>query len=124
MTEPTPELLAAVMTPGTPVRRVTPHFIPNTRGLHTTENPNLMCGIGLIARYPDRLQDPDWEAAKRIMARLAHRGPDGAGEWMDPAGHLFLGHRRLAVIDPSELAAQPFVWPETGLVLVFNGEIY
>lgn len=39
-------------------------------------------------------------------------------------GHLGLGHTRLAIIDLSPLGQQPMVHPETGAMLVFNGEIY
>jgi asparagine synthase (glutamine-hydrolysing) len=71
----------------------------------------------------------DWDAAaeeavvRRMSERLAHRGPDGSGEWRDPDGLAVLGHRRLAVLDTSERAHQPMVH-SSGLVLVFNGEVY
>lgn len=53
---------------------------------------------------------------------LAHRGPDGRGCWLHPAGFLGLGHRRLSIID---LAAghQPMS-DGHGLTITFNGEIY
>ena len=54
--------------------------------------------------------------------RLAPRGPDGLGVWA--AGRVALGHRRLAIIDLSDAAAQPMVDPELGLTVVFNGCIY
>lgn len=53
---------------------------------------------------------------------LAHRGPDGEGEFID-AG-LALGHRRLSIIDLSDAGAQPMFNEDGNLVLVFNGEIY
>ena len=63
------------------------------------------------------------------MARaLDHRGPDASGVY--PIAHAggrpagVLAHTRLKVIDLSEAAAQPFVDPETGVALVFNGELY
>jgi asparagine synthase (glutamine-hydrolysing) len=52
---------------------------------------------------------------------LAHRGPDGAGAYVD--GALGLGHRRLAVIDTSDAGRQPMTDGE-GLWITFNGEIY
>jgi asparagine synthase (glutamine-hydrolysing) len=53
---------------------------------------------------------------------LAHRGPDGEGVWND--GPVALGHRRLAVIDLSQAAAQPLANEDGSVRVVFNGEIY
>ena len=75
-----------------------------------------MCGIaGFI------MQDApaDEAALARMLARIAHRGPDGEGRYVQ--GRAALGHRRLAVIDPAG-GAQPMV--DGDLVLIFNGEIY
>lgn len=77
-----------------------------------------MCGIAGIAG--DLV--PDSEAVLPVIVRaLAHRGPDGEGVWFGPAIHL--GHRRLAVIDTTDAAAQP-MQGASGSVIVFNGEIY
>lgn len=54
------------------------------------------------------------------LALIAHRGPDGDG-WAEIDGAC-LGHTRLAIQDPSALAAQPFVWGST--TLTYNGEAY
>ncbi|AVM75573.1 Asparagine synthetase [glutamine-hydrolyzing] 1 [Magnetospirillum gryphiswaldense MSR-1] len=56
-----------------------------------------------------------------MTTALAHRGPDGQGQWLDD--RVALGHRRLSVIDLSDHASQPMIGP-SGAVLVFNGEIY
>src|SRR5262245_54039242 len=53
---------------------------------------------------------------------MAHRGPDGAGIW--DAGHVVFAHRRLAVIDPTPAAAQPFLSRDGRNALVYNGELY
>jgi asparagine synthase (glutamine-hydrolysing) len=59
----------------------------------------------------------------RMTSALVHRGPDGEGRWLDEAQHVFLGHRRLAIVD-IEGGEQP-MWNEDGQVgVVFNGEIY
>lgn len=81
-----------------------------------------MCGfLGCVS-----LRVPIKEKERNIMRRgaigLAHRGPDGAGEWFDE--HAFLAHRRLKIIDLSDQAAQPFVAADERYVMVFNGEIY
>ena len=57
-----------------------------------------------------------------MLARVAHRGPDGSGTAMLPYGGMF-GHLRLSIIDPAG-GAQP-MWSQDGRsVLVFNGEIF
>ena len=53
---------------------------------------------------------------------LAHRGPDGAGTWVE--GPVGLGHRRLAIIDLSESGRQPMQAAEGRTWITFNGEIY
>ena len=58
------------------------------------------------------------------MSRLiAHRGPDGQGEWLDPDMRTGLAHRRLAIIDLSPAAAQPMAGPNQ-TTITYNGEIY
>ena len=65
---------------------------------------------------------PDRAALERMHAALAPRGPDGEGIWLD--GTAGMVHRRLAIIDLSELGAQPMRDDELGLAVVFNGCIY
>jgi asparagine synthase (glutamine-hydrolysing) len=83
-----------------------------------------MCGIaGAIV---DSRGAFDRAALGRMLESMAHRGPDGDGaaELAAPGGRrVFLGHVRLAIIDP-EGAAQPMADTEAGLTLTFNGEIY
>jgi asparagine synthase (glutamine-hydrolysing) len=59
---------------------------------------------------------------ERMLATLAHRGPDARGVWLD--GDLALGHQRLAILDPSQRAHQPLVTPDGLGVMVYNGEVY
>ncbi len=54
---------------------------------------------------------------------LAHRGPDGEGHHCDHDAHVYLGHRRLAIIDV-EGGAQPMFNEDGQVAIVFNGEIY
>ena len=79
-----------------------------------------MCGIaGYISTKPDdRLR----EIIQAMTDSVSHRGPDGEGVFVD--GNVALGHRRLAIIDLSELGAQPMTDPDSGCVIVYNGEIY
>ncbi|GAB4173990.1 MAG: hypothetical protein Fur0039_15730 [Rhodocyclaceae bacterium] len=83
-----------------------------------------MCGIAGVVGYGDSAPPADAHALARMAARMAARGPDGAGEWLSPDGRTGLGHRRLAIIDLTPAGAQPMLDPATGNVVVFNGEIY
>jgi len=55
---------------------------------------------------------------------MMSRGPDGAGVWISDDGHIGLGHRRLAILDLSDMAKQPMCDHEGSLWISFNGEIY
>src|SRR2546428_1640779 len=81
-----------------------------------------MCGIaGQVALQRDRGVDL---AAVRAMTRaLAHRGPDGEGEYLAPGGRAALGHRRLSIID-LVTGAQPIFNEDRTVAVVLNGEIY
>lgn len=59
-----------------------------------------------------------------MAARVAHRGPDASGHWVDAAAGIALAHQRLAIIDLSSDGAQPMVSADGRWVLVFNGELY
>ena len=62
--------------------------------------------------------------ALSVMGRLlAHRGPDGSGEWLDSKDSVGLVHRRLAIIDLSPSGAQPMQAPNE-TVISLKGEIY
>ncbi|MCB8820192.1 asparagine synthase (glutamine-hydrolyzing) [Microvirga rosea] len=76
-----------------------------------------MCGIaGFVGNGTERDLDG-------MTRSIMHRGPDGSGSFVDSAHRVFLGHRRLAIIDVSG-GLQPMSSPDTGTTIVFNGEIY
>ena len=80
-----------------------------------------MCGVFcLFLNRP--LADSDIALGRAGTTALAHRGPDGEGEWTDRKDGVFLGHRRLAIIDPSPASDQPM--QRDGNVITYNGEIY
>jgi asparagine synthase (glutamine-hydrolysing) len=60
----------------------------------------------------------------KMRDTMVHRGPDGAGLWISTDRKMGLAHRRLAIIDLSENAAQPMSNEDGTLWVCFNGEIY
>ncbi len=79
-----------------------------------------MCGIaGFIERRPNPASLP------RMLARIAHRGPDGEGQWLRQVGpwHVALGHRRLAIIDVAG-SPQPMENEDGAVAVTYNGEVY
>ena len=80
----------------------------------------LMCGICGFA-YSDSTRLAERSKLASMHGTIAHRGPDGLGEYID--GAFALGHRRLSIIDLAG-GRQPLS-NERGTVWVsFNGEIY
>ncbi|HRY32914.1 MAG TPA: asparagine synthase (glutamine-hydrolyzing) [Bacteroidales bacterium] len=80
-----------------------------------------MCGIaGIIGSDGQAMLKSRLE---RMTGVLAHRGPDGEGHWYSDDQRVALGHRRLAVIDLSEAAAQPMHLLDR-FTITLNGEIY
>src|SRR6267154_3488931 len=75
-----------------------------------------MCGIlGSIGDFPIHLFE-------KGLDRLSHRGPDGCGTWEDQDSRVRLGHRRLSIIELTQLGKQPMT--DDGLTITYNGEIY
>ncbi len=84
-----------------------------------------MCGIAGFIERSDTRSAQALEAIGREMGeRIAHRGPDDAEVWSDPASGICLSHRRLSIIDLSAAGRQPMTSLDGRYVLVFNGEIY
>lgn len=76
-----------------------------------------MCGIA-------GFNWPDLPTIQAMTDSLRHRGPDDEGFYVDDA--ISLGHRRLAIIDLSDLGHQPMVYEYGGrtAIVTFNGEIF
>jgi asparagine synthase (glutamine-hydrolysing) len=106
-----------------------------------------MCGIAGIYSFKGNAKP---EHIKRMADSLRHRGPDDEGflavnsestkaypltgseskvqgprieDFNEPA-NLFLGHRRLSIIDLSPAGHQPMCNEDGSLWIVYNGEIY
>lgn len=83
-----------------------------------------MCGIAGLYAYHYAANPIDMTELRAIRDHMAARGPDGRGEWSSQDGRVGFGHRRLAIIDLSDAAAQPMSSRDGKIVVTFNGEIY
>ncbi len=83
-----------------------------------------MCGISGIFSYHYAASDPDEAELSRMHVYLRPRGPDGDGVWWNQTRRMALGHRRLAIQDLSDKAAQPMISANGRYALTYNGEIY
>lgn len=83
-----------------------------------------MCGLVGFLRPRGFVHAESTSCLRQMADALAHRGPDGAGEWVDSFLGVALAHRRLAVVELSEAGHQPIMSPSERFVMVFNGEIY
>jgi len=79
-----------------------------------------MCGITGIIHFDNQPVSP--VVLKRMTDAIAHRGPDGEGQWIE--GNVGIGHRRLSILDLSPAGHQPMVSLDHRFVLSYNGEIY
>ncbi len=76
-----------------------------------------MCGIAGFSGSGDR------GVLERMTDAIRHRGPDAAGHWVDEKLGLYLGHRRLSIVDLAG-GAQPMWTADGEHGVIFNGEIY
>src|SRR5262245_31446976 len=76
-----------------------------------------MCGITGFVGPGDRGNLVEMTRA------LEHRGPDSEGFYEDPSAHVFLAHRRLAIVDLVG-GDQPMPNEDRSVFVIFNGEIY
>ncbi len=102
-----------------------------------------MCGIAGVCAAPRAGASP--RTVRAMCEALAHRGPDdegyawrGAdGRWAQAAGFepddaalpeapasVVLGHRRLAILDPSAAGHQPMASADRRVWITYNGELY
>jgi asparagine synthase (glutamine-hydrolysing) len=82
-----------------------------------------MCGIAGFLDSRRLVPDADRQI-EMMLATLAHRGPDGQGQFVDRESSAVLGHVRLAINDLSSAGNQPLVSPDGKHILVVAGEIY
>ena len=85
-----------------------------------------MCGIAAIYSQQSHSHGEMVLPIRRMTEAMKSRGPDADGHFIDE--HVALGHRRLSILELSELGAQPMFSRTSSsqqrYVITFNGEIY
>ncbi len=91
-----------------------------------------MCGIFGAINFNGFFDKSDYGKFVSLTDLVRYRGPDAAGYEVfntkgtgtnNDAFDIFLGHRRLSILDLSQAGNQPFT-DENGLWIVYNGEIF
>ncbi|VEG89673.1 asparagine synthase (glutamine-hydrolyzing) [Legionella spiritensis] len=82
-----------------------------------------MCGIVAIINTTNT-NSALFNQIQQMNEMLHHRGPDGTGLWNSDCKKVYLGHKRLSIIDLSNAANQPMMSFDKQYIIVFNGEIY
>lgn len=83
-----------------------------------------MCGLAGFWQSSHFSADTAQAVAEKMADRIAHRGPDDAGVWVDEAAGIALAHRRLSILDLSPHGHQPMLSHCGRYVIAFNGEVY
>lgn len=76
-----------------------------------------MCGIAGFFGHGNQ------ESLKQMTDSIAYRGPDADGFYVDADHGVYLGHRRLSILDLAG-GAQPMQDTTGEYIITFNGEIY
>lgn len=81
-----------------------------------------MCGITGIILNKSIKGNKYNKLISSMTDLIKHRGPDQSGTYTSE--NVFLGHRRLSILDLSENGRQPMADDKDEIVITFNGEIY
>ncbi len=81
-----------------------------------------MCRIAGLWNFSSSKNIDEKQLIASMRDSMSYGGPDHAGLWNDEALNIYLGHRRLSILDLSPAGNQPYIWDKYRLV--FNGEIY
>ena len=83
-----------------------------------------MCGLAGILNLSSNNNHVSEKLLTKVRDTMVHRGPDGGQNWIDEDGKVGLAHRRLSIIDLTDVANQPMSNEDESIWVVFNGEIY
>ncbi|KAK4226205.1 asparagine synthase [Podospora fimiseda] len=93
------------------------------RASSTTTNTNGTTTNGTSTRLKEVRSSLE-ASLSQSLDKIAHRGPDAQGIWINDDNTVALGHNRLAINDLSESGTQPIHSPDNTVHAVVNGEIY
>lgn len=79
-----------------------------------------MCGISGILNT-SRKNEACFSA---MLECINHRGPDDSGKFVSPNGDMFLGSKRLSILDLSAKGRMPMYNKDKSVLVAQNGEIY
>ncbi|WP_334013429.1 asparagine synthase (glutamine-hydrolyzing) [Alteromonas sp. S167] len=83
-----------------------------------------MCGVnGIVSFGKPKDFNRNISRLEDMNSSIAHRGPDDSSILVK-AGKVFLGHRRLAILDTRDIGNQPMESRSSQFTIAFNGEIY
>ncbi|MBM3887034.1 asparagine synthase (glutamine-hydrolyzing), partial [Candidatus Dependentiae bacterium] len=83
-----------------------------------------MCGFAGFCRLEANANEVNTQLLQSMAEKIAHRGPDDQGIWLDKQHGVGLANRRLAIIDLSPTGHMPMHDQSGSLIISYNGEIY
>ncbi|HRI01974.1 MAG TPA: asparagine synthase (glutamine-hydrolyzing) [Saprospiraceae bacterium] len=84
-----------------------------------------MCGIAAIINKKSSGSSQEIHNQLIKMGQsIRHRGPDGEGYWVQQQAKIGLAHKRLSIIETSQLGHQPMHFANGRFTITYNGEIY
>ena len=82
-----------------------------------------MCGLVGYIEYKNTIEHSS-NIIETMANSISHRGPDLGESYINRSHSLFMGFRRLSILDLSSYANQPIISENKKFVMMFNGEIY
>jgi len=83
-----------------------------------------MCGfVGFLNNFDSNFNN-NKNIIKNMNNLINYRGPDDEGYWNDENHIIFIGHKRLSIVDLTPTGSQPMHSDNKQFTIVFNGEIY
>lgn len=82
-----------------------------------------MCGLLALIDFKNKL-NYSIDNLNSYRDAMTSRGPDDKGHWIDEDYKIYLGHRRLSILDTSKNGVQPMFDQSKKFAILYNGEVY